>query len=306
MSERGGVAARGKRTHPPTLLRLVEASLREEALAPRGATVLCACSGGPDSTALLHALARLRPRFGFRLEAHGVDHGLRAEAKDELALAARVAESVAVPFASTRLAVAPGRGIQERAREARLDALAEAARAIGATRIATGHTADDRAETLLFRLLRGAGPRGLAVLPPRAPLPRPSSGPPIELVRPLLRARRADVLAHVARHGLVVAHDPSNRDPRFARARLRHEVVPLLEQLSPNVVQHLAELADVMAALVPASDPLERLGRAQRLAVARALRLGRSRVALRVRGGREVVVTFPEGRFVLTERDELP
>jgi tRNA(Ile)-lysidine synthase len=105
---------------------------------------------------------------------------------------------------------------------------------VGADRIATGHHADDRAETLLIRLLRGTGPVGLAVLPPR-------DG---DRIRPFYRARRADVDAHVSRHHIPHAIDPSNRDPRFLRARVRHELLPVLERLSPRVVEHLCSLAD--------------------------------------------------------------
>jgi tRNA(Ile)-lysidine synthase len=163
------IAARPGRSHPPSLLRLAERLLRDERLIERGNVVLCACSGGPDSTALLHVLGRLRGRFGFHLAAHGVDHGLRPEAAGELELAERVARALGVPFGVTRVSVERGGNLQARARDARRDALRNAAIAAGARLIATGHTADDRAETFLLRLLRGAGPHGLAVLPPSAP-----------------------------------------------------------------------------------------------------------------------------------------
>lgn len=292
-----------RRSHPPALLRLVERLIRDEHLFVRGDVVLCACSGGPDSTALLHTLARLRPRFGHTVVAHGIDHGLRAEAGEELSLAARVAEAQGVPFSITRLSVAPGANLQARARAARYEALARAAEAASARVIATGHTADDRAETVLIRLLRGAGPRGLAVLPPRAPVPdRAARARKIELIRPLVRARRRDVLAHLERHELPFARDPSNADLRFLRVRVRHELVPLLEDMSPRIVDHLATLADMLAAPAPALDPvLEGLGRAQRLQVERARRLGRPSVRLRLPGGREVEATFPDGRIVLIE-----
>lgn len=298
-----------RRSHPPSLLRLVERLVRDERLFARGDVVLCACSGGPDSTALLHALARLREQVGHTLVAHGVDHGLRPEAPAELALAARLAETLGVPFAVTRVQVAEGANLQARARAARYEALARAAEAAGARAIATGHTADDRAETVLLRLLRGAGPRGLAVLPPRAPVPdrhysesaaRTARARGLELVRPLLRARRRDVLAHLERHELPFARDPSNVDVRFLRVRVRHELVPLLEDLSPRVVEHLAALADMLAA-PSGDDALDGLGRAQRLAVERARRLGRRSVRLRLPGGREVEATFPDGRIVLIE-----
>jgi tRNA(Ile)-lysidine synthase len=290
----------GERSHPPSLVRSAERLVRDEGLFGRGDLVLCACSGGPDSTALLHVLALLRRRIGHALVAHGVDHGLRPEAAAELeAFAGAVAGPLEVPFSVTRVGVAPGANLQARARAARHEALARAADAAGARVVALGHTADDRAETFLLRLLRGSGPRGLAVLPPRSAGIRPGS---VDLVRPLLGARRGDVLAHLRRHELPFAADPSNLDPRFARVRVRREVLPLLEELSPGVVDHLSALADMLAgAPLDEEGPLAGLGRAQRLAVERARRLGRRSVRLRLPGGREVDVTFPNGEVVLTD-----
>lgn len=298
-AEPAAIAPHLGRTHPPSLLRLAERVVREHRLFTRGELVLCACSGGPDSTALLHVLALLRRRFGHEVIAHGVDHGLRPEAPAELAQAARVAEAVGVPFAVTRVDVSPGSNLQARAREARLHALGEAATRVGARQIATGHTADDRAETFLLRLLRGAGPRGLAVLPPSAPGPAGTT-----LIRPLLQARRVDILAHIGRHALACAHDPSNQDPRFTRVRVRKELLPLLEDLSPRIVEHLTALAEMLAASPPEAPapPVNELGREQRLAVERARRLGRGKLRLRLRGGNDVDVTFPEGKIVLNDR----
>ncbi len=292
------------RTHPPSLVRHAERLVLDEQLFARGDLVLCACSGGPDSTALLHVLALLRGRLGHALVAHGVDHGLRPEAAAELeAFGDAVAGPLGVPFSVTRVEVGKGANLQARARAARHEALARAAVVAGARVIAVGHTADDRAETFLLRLLRGSGPRGLAVLPPRAPGIAPGS---VDLVRPLLGARRRDVLAHIERHALPFASDPSNLDPRFARVRVRRELLPLLEELSPAIVEHLSALADMLPG-APAPGAVacptlpDGLGRAQRLAIQRAQRLGRRSLRLRLHGGREVVVTFPGGRVVLTE-----
>ncbi|MDP9034814.1 MAG: tRNA lysidine(34) synthetase TilS [Myxococcota bacterium] len=225
------------RSHPPTLISLARAALRSDELAPRGSRLLTAVSGGPDSMALLHVLALLRAQCGFGLFAHGVDHGLRRESAAELDIAEEFARSLDVPFSRTRLAVPPGGNLQARARVARWDALRAAASRAGAGRIATGHHADDRAETMLIRVLRGTRARGLGVLPAH-------DG---DRIRPFLRARRADIDAHVFRHRVPFAIDPSNRDPRFLRSRVRHELLPALERLSPRVVDHLCRLADELS-----------------------------------------------------------
>jgi tRNA(Ile)-lysidine synthase len=235
------------RSHPPTLLTLARRTIVDERLFGRNDAVLVAVSAGPDSMALLHVLARLRRDLGFTLVAHGVDHGLRAEAASELDLAARFAATLDVPFERTRVDVSPGGNLQARARAARYAALRDAALRDGAARIATAHHAADRAETVLLRLLRGAGPRGLAVLPPRQPA-FDGGADGIDLVRPFLRASRAAIDAHVARHAVPFARDPSNADPRFLRVRVRNELLPLLRALSPRIDEHLCALADQLAA----------------------------------------------------------
>jgi tRNA(Ile)-lysidine synthase len=222
------------RSHPPTLITLARTALREALLVPRGARILVAVSGGPDSMALLHVLGLLRGRLAFGLFAHAVDHGLRPAAGAELDLAGDFARQLDVPFTRSSVRLAPGGNLQARARAVRWEALRTAAACAGADRIATGHHADDRAETVLMRILRGTGPEGLAALPPL-------DG---DRIRPFYRARRADIDAHVARHSVPHAIDPSNRDPRFLRARVRAEVLPVLQRLSPRVVEHLCDLAD--------------------------------------------------------------
>ncbi len=271
----------------PSLTTLVRRALSGECALPRESALIVAVSGGPDSMALLSVLAELRHAFSLTVIAHGVDHGLRHEAARELDLANAFSESVGVLFERTKLAVAPGGNLQERAREARWSALSKAARRHRAS-IATAHHADDRAETLLIRLLRGAGKRGLGVLPPRAraPFSKPSSElepGEVTLVRPLLRARRTDVLAHVSRHHVPFAEDPSNQDRRYLRTRIRTELLPLMTELDPSVVEHLDALADELltdsaqdhAPGFPDCAPWARfLPRATQLAIARLLRPG--------------------------------
>jgi tRNA(Ile)-lysidine synthase len=276
------------RSHPPTLITLVRRTLVEECGPLKGRTVLAAVSGGGDSQAMLSVLARLAPSLGYRLAAHGVDHGLRAEAGAELDKAQALAEKLAVPFGRTQLAVARGGNLQARARSARYAALREVAAPDDAL-IATAHHADDRAETVLLRLLRGSGPRGLAVLAPRAQ----------DVIRPLVRAGKRDVLLHLQRHCLDFAQDPSNQDASFLRVRVRHEALPLLEQLSPQIVRHLNALADALnGSKLPALEGLDSLeseadlNRAQIHEVLRASRLGRS-IAVRVAGGRDLRLKRP-------------
>ncbi len=228
-------------SHPPTLITLTLAAFREAGLAPRGSRILAAVSGGPDSMALLHVLAHIRAKLGFGLFAHGVDHGLRAEAAQELDRAEELATALDVPFGRTNLRVARGGNLQARARVARWDALGVAARAAGADRVATGHHAEDRAETVLMRLLRGTGPAGLAVLPPLAG----------DRIRPFYHARRSDIDAHLRRHRIPFSTDPSNVDPRFLRTRVRHELLPLLEAMSPRIVEHLCRIADEAGEALP-------------------------------------------------------
>lgn len=252
------------RTHPPSLITLVRAALREDQLVPRATCVLVAISGGPDSMALLHVLARLRAGGGFGLFAHGVDHGLRAEAAAELDGAGAFCRSLDVPFTRGSVKVEPGGNLQARARDARWSSLRAAASRVGAARIATGHHADDRAETLLMRLLRGTGTWGLGVLPPL-------DG---DRVRPLIRARRADIDGHIARHRIPIAHDPSNEDPRFLRTRVRRELMPELLRLSPRIVEHLCALADDAAAerTVPRGERIDPRSRASSGTLARRRR----------------------------------
>jgi len=235
-------------------------TLVREALSPlaRGTTVLVATSGGPDSMALVSLVARVAPALELVVRAHGVDHGLRPEAGAELDLAARVAASLGVAFSRTKVDVPAGGNLQERARRARWRALAEVARAERAV-VATAHHADDRAETVLVRLLRGAGVRGLGVLPARARAPEADD---VEVVRPLIAARRADLLAHLGHRSIPYATDPSNEDRRFVRARVRVELLPLLETFDPNVVRHLNTLADDALALRDGTDAAWTLPRA--------------------------------------------
>lgn len=281
--------SRGKKgSHPPSLLRIVERTLREECGLSVGDCLLLAISGGGDSMAMLHVLGRLAPRFGIRLFAHGVDHGLRPEAGRELDLAASLASQFGIEFSRSTLELAHGANLQSRARVLRYQALNQRAVAVGATLVATAHHADDRAETVLLRLLRGSGIQGLGVLPARRG----------QLVRPLVRARRADILAHLARHEIAFATDPSNRNTHYLRVKVRLEILPLLTAVAPRIVDELCAIADEAVALreAPESDMPQGVGRRQREALLRALASGKPGFELPLGNGLVVRLERRSGR----------
>lgn len=198
-------------------------------------SVLVGCSGGPDSQVLLHALHALREVHGARLSAAGVDHGLRPEAPSELALAAELAAELGVPFTVLKVQVPPGASRQAQARRARYEALLGHARALGAARVAVGHTRDDQAETVLAQLIRGTSLDGL-----RGIAPRRSDG----VVRPLFDVPRSAVHAYARRHDLRFALDPSNQDTRYLRVRVRTRLLPQLVQENPRIAEQLSALAE--------------------------------------------------------------
>jgi tRNA(Ile)-lysidine synthase len=214
--------------------RAVARALDHDAVLRPGERVVVAYSGGPDSTALVDALARLSPPRGLDLHVAHVDHGLRPESAMESQPVAALAVARGLPFHALRVTVAPGGSLQDRARVARHQALAALAAELGATAIALGHTADDQAETVLMRALSGATPRALRAMGVR-------DG---RLARPLLRVWRAQTQAYCAALSLPSLDDPSNADPRFLRSRVRHDLLPALEEVFPAARRRLVALAE--------------------------------------------------------------
>lgn len=205
-------------------------------------------SGGPDSLALL-VLAH--QALAGRFEVATVDHGLRAEAADEAALVAQICARLGIAHRTIRLNLRGGAAVQERARDARYGALAAWLRERGLAALVTGHHADDQAETLVMRLNRGAGVRGLAGMRPMAAVPGDSDLP---LLRPLLGWRRSELLAVIQCAGLDACDDPSNRDPRFERVRVRAGLAGA-DWIDPVALALSARhLADADAALDWAAD----------------------------------------------------
>jgi len=194
------------------------------AFPPAGTPLVCAVSGGADSLALL----ALACAAGCAVTAVHVDHGLRPGSAAEADVVAEAARRLGADFRAERAVVADGPDLEARARAAR--------RAVLPPEHATGHTADDRAETVVLALLRGTGVDGLAALPP-------------DPTHPIVALRRSETHALCASLGLAPVRDESNDDPRFARNRVRHEVLPLLADVAGrDVVPLLCRLADLAAA----------------------------------------------------------
>jgi tRNA(Ile)-lysidine synthase len=246
---RAGIGDDDHVTGPAPAVAAVRVAVRQ-ALAdlPAGSTVLVACSGGPDSLALAAGLAFVAPRAGLRAGAVVVDHGLQASSDEVATRAAAACRALGLaPVVVRRVAVDGPGGPEASAREARYAALTAAADEAGAAAVLLGHTRDDQAETVLLGLARGSGPRALAGMPSARGLFR----------RPLLGITRAQTLAACAAQGLDPWHDPTNTAGPNLRARVRGEVVPLLDDvLGPGVSAALARTADLAREQADALDEL--------------------------------------------------
>lgn len=200
-----------------------------------------AVSGGPDSLAMLLLARAALPG---RIAAATVDHGLRAESAAEAAMVSDLCARLDVPHQTLKVELAAG-NVQAEARAARYAALAEWMEREGLEALLTAHHADDQAETLLLRLSRGSGVAGLAGVRARGAVP----GTRLPLLRPLLGWRRAELAEVVAAAGLVAVDDPSNRDDRFDRARIRKAIAGADWLDVPALALSAANLADADAAL---------------------------------------------------------
>lgn len=219
-------------------------TMRERRLARAGDTVLVAVSGGPDSVALLHVLCEIAPELRVRLAVAHLDHGMRgANGAADAEFVRGLARDLGLPCTHGKADVpaarrAHGTSSEEEARAQRYRFLTATARECGAASVATGHTADDLAETLLLFMLRGAGDGALAGFPWRRPLAKG-----VALIRPLRATRREELLAWLGTR--PYREDETNADRRFTRSQVRHELLPLLvERYNPRVVEALGRAAD--------------------------------------------------------------
>jgi tRNA(Ile)-lysidine synthase len=225
------------------LLRRVESFIRSHRLIPPDVPVLVGVSGGPDSVFLLEALRLLAPPWGWRLQVAHLDHGFRGE---ESAADARFVQElcrgrgipVTVECRSVPNLRLPGESPQEAARRIRLDFFRSAAALAGAPRTALGHTADDRAETLLLRLVTGGDPGALAGIRPRGPQ---------GIVHPILEVPKEAILSFLAAAGIPHRTDRSNLSPRYLRNRIRLEVLPPVLGLNPSFARRARVIGEDLA-----------------------------------------------------------
>jgi tRNA(Ile)-lysidine synthase len=206
----------------------------------RAKALLIAVSGGPDSTALLVMAAEWAKRRGkTRIEAATVDHGLRPESANEAKAVAALCARLGLGHRVLQWkGVKPTSRLQERAREARYRLLVDHAKAIGADAVMTAHHADDQAETVLFRLLRGSGVAGLRGMDSI------TERDGMTIARPLIALKKRDLIAFADARGAAFIDDPSNTDPRFARTRLRALLARLdQEGLNAEALDRLARRA---------------------------------------------------------------
>lgn len=223
----------------------VRRTIASHRLVPPGERIVVAVSGGADSVALLHVLLALRPTLKLALHIAHLDHSLRQGSSEDAGFVRDLGARCGLPTTIERRDVGAicerqGWSLEDGARRLRYEFLLEVARRNSAGCVALGHTADDQAETVLMRLVRGTGLTGLCAIPIKRRL-----DDNVWLVRPMLEVWRREVTAYLQEAGLAHREDPTNDDRRFIRNRIRRELLPLLEQdYNPNIKKALAHLAE--------------------------------------------------------------
>jgi len=204
-------------------------------------------SGGPDSVCLLHLLWRYKKTVPFELNAVTINHGLRSEAGREIVKVGSLCLRLNVPLTVRKIPVREHARSQKlstetSARVLRYDIFSKTAEETGADIVATGHTANDNAETMIMWLIRGTGAEGISGIPLNRPL-----GPGLKVIRPILSSTRSEVMKYVKSQHIPYSIDKSNKSPEYTRNSIRGRVLPLLEKYNPRVVEHLFNFSQIMS-----------------------------------------------------------
>jgi tRNA(Ile)-lysidine synthase len=208
----------------------------------KGDRILVAFSGGPDSTALLHLLNNLRDKFDLEIAAAHLDHSIRKASAGERLFCRETCQKLKIKFYSRRVDIPAlarrwGQSLEQAGRETRYAYFESLAEKYGYTKIATGHTLDDNAETILLNLARGSGLRGLAGIPRMRG----------RIIRPLLDFEKKELVAWLDARNIKYLRDWSNRSPIFARNRIRLLMLPELEKINPAARKNIARLSEFVA-----------------------------------------------------------
>lgn len=222
-------------SHPKSLRKQVKDALRFKTSIKPNDHLLLAVSGGSDSMALLYALSTLREELDFKLSAITINHGLRQESVNEVKLVQDYCQSLHVDCYVDELNLKSGSNTQERAREARYKSFNYIKDIIEADFIITAHHKEDRAETILMRILTGTSVSGLDVLRYE------SNG----LLRPMIGAYKRDVMLYIERNNIPYVEDPSNKHTeKYLRSKMRYDIMPELLKINPNLAEALCKLSD--------------------------------------------------------------
>lgn len=225
------------------ILKKFKHTLKKYHLLEKGEGVLIAYSGGTDSTALLSLFLEIKEEWALRLYLGHFNHRLRSTAEQDVEFVKKMAQYFSLPLVLEAedvrsYAREKGLNLEEAGRKLRYEFLNKAALQVGAQRIATGHTQNDQAETVLMRIIRGSGLKGLTGI-------SPLMGE--KIIRPLLFIQKKEIEEYIREKGLAFSEDESNKDTRFLRNKIRWKLIPFLEkELNPQIVSNLSTLASLL------------------------------------------------------------
>lgn len=220
----------------------VKSTVQKYRLLKKGDCVLVALSGGPDSVSLLYLLNSLKKDFCLKLICAHLNHMLRGrDSRQDLLFAQKLSEKFKIPFFYEEINVRKlktNSSLEERARKIRQDFLFRVANEVGADKIASGHTKDDQSETVLMRLLRGAGLYGLSAILPRRKISK------YIFIRPLIEVTKNEVLAYLSAKFIPYRVDKTNKQDIYFRNRIRNRLIPELKKYNKNIVDVLSHTAE--------------------------------------------------------------